>query len=350
MNKTSFTLQCHTQSRFLEIIFVLTCLSIILFDADSSSVAGQETLVGICGRDFVMLGADSFTSSSISLTSRNVDKIRVLICPFPHKNRSSKNLTFERQQTILASSAGDSADCDRLVGMLSAHASMREFESGIGCDIECVYSGLVEGQSCSLICSSPIGLDVDSVAFLARSEITSSLRSRGRLRACLLIAGMVRSHYSTHSLYGDEEVMLGLYSNDLFLHRIRGQVKATDEQYRLEVKCIDSLSIANQVTVQEINLKSTVNVHGDKKNVLIPKLLWIDEYGSLQALKYGAHGLGANFALSILDQGHNPDMTQEEAADLIKEVFSQLRTRFVVNCLQSPCIKCVDVEGYRVLP
>ena len=33
-----------------------------------SSAAGQETLIGVVGRDFVVLGADSSSSSSLALT------------------------------------------------------------------------------------------------------------------------------------------------------------------------------------------------------------------------------------------------------------------------------------------
>ena len=47
----------------------------------ASSVAGQETLIGITGRNFIILGADSSRSSSLSLTSNDVDKINIIIDP-----------------------------------------------------------------------------------------------------------------------------------------------------------------------------------------------------------------------------------------------------------------------------
>ena len=49
-----------------------------------SSAAQTETLIGIVGRDFVLLGADSaLASGSIAWTATHVDKIAVLTNPFP---------------------------------------------------------------------------------------------------------------------------------------------------------------------------------------------------------------------------------------------------------------------------
>ncbi|EEC49140.1 predicted protein, partial [Phaeodactylum tricornutum CCAP 1055/1] len=62
-----------------------------------------------------------------------------------------------------------------------------------------------------------------------------------------------------------------------------------------------------------------------------PRLYWLDEYGSLQTVPYGAHGHGANFILSILDQGYRPDLDRQQAADLLRRCFAQLRTRYVIN-------------------
>jgi len=283
------------------ILIIIVCILIIIFNVEASSVAGQETLIGVCGRDFVMLGADSFASSSISLTSKSRDKIRVLICPFPHKFFNNK-LNIEQQQTILVSSAGDSGDCDQLVGILAAQASMREFEAGVGCDVDVVYNGPLGEYIPSSFSPSCVGLDAESVAFLARTHISSSLRSHRQLRVCLLVAGLVRS-YGLKNIY---------------------QISDGDET-------------------------SNMQLHSGTKSCLIPKLFWIDEYGSLQSVNYGAHGHGANFALSILDEGYHPSITQNEAEILIRRAFQQLRTRFVVNCPQHPNIKSVDVSGYRIL-
>jgi 20S proteasome alpha/beta subunit len=75
----------------------------------------------------------------------------------------------------------------------------------------------------------------------------------------------------------------------------------------------------------------------------------LDNYGALQKLPFGAHGLGANFLLSILDQGYSRDMSREDALSLIQECFRQLKLRFVMNSPQLPSIKCIDQHGCHVI-
>ena len=82
---------------------------------------------------------------------------------------------------------------------------------------------------------------------------------------------------------------------------------------------------------------------------LQPRLYWLDEYGSLQKIQYSAHGFGSNFILSILDQGYRHDLTCQKAVALIRDCFAQLRTRYVINSPQPPCIKCVDAQGCRII-
>eukprot|EP00536_Pseudo-nitzschia_multiseries_P014791 jgi/Psemu1/262428/estExt_Genewise1Plus.C_7680016 len=81
-----------------------------------------------------------------------------------------------------------------------------------------------------------------------------------------------------------------------------------------------------------------------------PHLYWLDEYGSLQKIQYGAHGHGSNFLLSILDQSYRPDLTREEAIQIMNECFQELRNRYVINSPEAPCIKCVDAHGIRWVP
>jgi 20S proteasome subunit beta 4 len=78
-------------------------------------------------------------------------------------------------------------------------------------------------------------------------------------------------------------------------------------------------------------------------------LYWLDEYGSLQNIQYGAHGHGSNFILSVLDQGYRPNLTLEEATKPFRDCFQQLRTRYVINSPQPSCIKCVDARGCRLI-
>jgi len=80
-----------------------------------------------------------------------------------------------------------------------------------------------------------------------------------------------------------------------------------------------------------------------------PSLFWLDEYGSLQSLDYGAHGHGSNFLLSLLDQRYKKDLSRDEALALMNECFQELRHRYVINSPEAPCIKCVDAHGVKVI-
>ena len=126
------------------------------FLVEASSAAGSETLIGIVGKDFILLGADSSVSQSIALTVSNVDKITPLIDPFPNNDNGydddlrrqktkvgittsesvPETVSFvtkskiqqqrgrrRRQQTIVAAAAGDAADSDKVLSILKAYGT-----------------------------------------------------------------------------------------------------------------------------------------------------------------------------------------------------------------------------------
>jgi 20S proteasome subunit beta 4 len=301
-------------------ILLLLLFSLFLSSTLASSAAGHETLIGIVGRDFVMLGADSSISQSIALQSSTIDKIHVVVDPFP----SSQQKRHE-QQTILAAAAGNAADSDRLVGKLAMHAAVREYEASVGSDVE--YIGLEDpvlpppttstmSQDC---------LTVEAVARLARGEIASSLRSRNPLQVCLLIAGMQVLAEK------EEEDHLPPFSSHL-----QTQVQRASRSFQ-------------DPSLQTSTSTSTTTARTTPNDLWKPRLYWLDSHGALQRLHYGAHGLGANFLLSILDQNYRDTLDREQAAQLIRDCFLQLRNRFVVNSPQPPCIKCVDKNGCHIL-
>ena len=126
------------------------------FLVEASSAAGSETLIGIVGKDFILLGADSSVSQSIALTVSNVDKITPLIDPFPNNDNGYDDLRRQKtkvgittsesvpetvsfvtkskiqqqrgrrrrqQQTIVAAAAGDAADSDKVLSILKAYGT-----------------------------------------------------------------------------------------------------------------------------------------------------------------------------------------------------------------------------------
>lgn len=342
----------------------------LLTNTAYASVAGQETLIGIVGQDFIVLGADTSLSSSISLTSNNVDKIRVIIDPFPTNIQRQKEIIHRHhrhpndQQVIAVASAGDFADSERLIGQLIGHASSMEYQH-LGCDVNCVYNGnrdnddnygaksMMNSQSQDLY--SPAGLDAESVAHLARGMIASSLRSRGQLKTCLLVAGMVRCYQYENNPVPQKEDEI---KDKSFSKRLRHQIEAgtnayadtkhsieSNEQTKMDKPKFDKVDSSDHHDFQMNSSIRTQNHHA----VLKPRLFWLDEYGSLQKVEYAVHGLASNFVLSILDRQYKSTLSKDEAIDLVMDCFRQLRKRFVINSPEPPCIKYIGVNGCELI-
>lgn len=328
----------------------LEYLLLILLYRDVSaqqSAAGQDTVIGIVGRDFVMMGADTSSSGGggISLTSSNVDKLSVIhdgggdnALNILHTDSgitdSSDCLSHRRsveQQAIVVGFAGDAADADRMAGTLKIHTQVREYEAGIGNDVVCTFDGESSSATKTVLGSiSPAGLDAESIAYLARKEIATRMRSRQPLQLCLLVGGMVRcASYSGAS--------------SSFSERVQRQVSAASSAYRLSSERVTEEKQDDQICQNDSSGGSTPAAN----SFLSPKLFWLDQYGSLQDLSYGCHGFGSNFALSVLDQRYRRGMSRQEAEVLIMECFEQLRQRYLINSPQPPRIKCIDAFGVR---
>lgn len=347
----------------LSLFHLLLFFYIILHQKVSSSVAGQETLIAIKGQDFIILGADSSSSSSISLTSNNVDKIKIIIDPFPYNNNerndNSDNKRYTSgQQVIAVASAGNLADNERLIGNLIAHAVSMEYQHSLGSDVHCIYHGGDEADTVGSTTGSTAfrafgGLDAETIAHLARGLIANSLRSRqGSLKSCLLIAGMTLS--PTTAFYdnkSDDTATTSAYASSntsnipvqSFSKNLQRQVQAATDEF---------INYHKQTLENEINhtkQQDTLIKHHPPSPFLKPSLYWLDEYGSLQNIEYGAHGLASNFVLSILDQNYKSTLSKEDAIQLIMNCFQQLRKRFVINSPELPCIKCIDANGCTLI-
>jgi len=324
-----------------------------------------------------MMGADSSSSGGggIALTSSNIDKIAVIhdggkgllmVSNNDHDDGDGSDFGREslEQQAIAIGFAGDAADADRLVGTLKTHAQIMELEAGIGNDVTCVFDGRrtrIDSSTTTTTTTSktkqklgavsPAGLDAESIAALSRNEIASRMRSRQPLQLCLLVGGMVRC---TNPLMGSSS------SSEIEVvdSRVRKQISAgsatfvsskynsidndENESTTLAIKQPDLFNSATPASLPNNNQqKRTAPINP----FLAPKLFWLDQYGSLQNMRYAAHGFGSNFAYSVLDQRYRPNMSRTDAANLVRECFEQLRQRYVINSPCPPRIKCVDALG-----
>ena len=282
----------------------------------SQAAGSYETLVGVVGRDFILLGADSSVQSA-SLAA--VDKISVLSEPYPEASSHAKIIKPEwSQQTIAAAAAGNPADADRLLGILRAYCAMQEYGKGVGIDVEYPL------DDDPVYCEP--GLSVESLAHFCRGEIATSLRTREQWKVCLLIAGMMPGEDSR-----EEEETAIRHSRNL-QDQVRTATAKWDEDDKKSKDEQDKPSTSSTAS-SSLTLK--------------PHLYWLDEYGSVQKLQYGAHGGGSHFILSILDTGFRPNMSRDQAQELVEDCFRQLRSRFVINDPRPPCIKIIDRDGCR---
>jgi 20S proteasome subunit beta 4 len=166
---------------------------------------------------------------------------------------------------------------------------------------------------------TPAGLSVEGAARLARGQIASQLRSKTPLKICLLIAGMMpMKDLPESSSLLTTEVGLSFTSEE-----IQRQIQNASSPYLANGSSTSASALASQVASDTKENPTPLS----STSKLRPYLYWLDEYGSLQKLQYGAHGHGSNFILSILDQGYRSDLTRKEAADLLRDCFDQLRMR-----------------------
>ncbi len=363
-NAIMSTIATSAATKPIASLFHLLLFSCIILNRKvSSSVAGQETLIAIKGQDFIILGADSSSSSSISLTSNNVDKIKIIIDPFPynnneHNNNSDNKRYVSGQQVVAVASAGNFADNERLIGNLIAHAVSMEYQHSLGSDVHCIYHGGDEADTVGSTTGTTAfrafgGLDAETIAHLARGLIANSLRSRqGPLKSCLLIAGMTPlSTTAFHDNKSDDTDATNSYtssnssniSDQSFSKNLQRQVQAaTDGFIKYHKQTLEN-------EIHHIKLQDTLIKHPPPSKFLKPSLYWLDEYGSIQNVEYGAHGLASNFVLSILDQNYKSALSKEDAIQLIMNCFQQLRKRFVINNPEPPCIKCIDANGCTLI-
>jgi len=75
-------------------------------------------------------------------------------------------------------------------------------------------------------------------------------------------------------------------------------------------------------------------------------LYYLDYLASMQKVKFGAHGYGSNFTLSIMDRYWKQDLTLEDAKEILRRCITELKKRFLIN-MPVFKTKVVDKDGVR---
>mmetsp|Transcript_32702 Transcript_32702/g.104249 ORF Transcript_32702/g.104249 Transcript_32702/m.104249 type:complete len:206 (-) Transcript_32702:301-918(-) len=78
-------------------------------------------------------------------------------------------------------------------------------------------------------------------------------------------------------------------------------------------------------------------------------LYYIDYLASSNKVNFGCHGYASNFILSIFDKEWHPDLTVDQAKDLVQKCIDELQKRFLIN-LPAFTVKVLDKDGIRNLP
>ncbi|XP_078537277.1 proteasome subunit beta type-2 [Lissotriton helveticus] len=79
-----------------------------------------------------------------------------------------------------------------------------------------------------------------------------------------------------------------------------------------------------------------------------PSLYYMDYLAALAQAPFAAHGYGAFLTLSILDRYYKPDLTREEAVELLRKCVEELQKRFILN-LPSFNVRIIDKDGIHDL-
>lgn len=74
-------------------------------------------------------------------------------------------------------------------------------------------------------------------------------------------------------------------------------------------------------------------------------LYFMDYLGTMAAVPYAAHGYGSFFILGLLDHLYRPDMTREEAEELLAKCVQEIQKRFFIN-LPSFSYYIISQDGF----
>ncbi|KAL1124044.1 hypothetical protein AAG570_001814 [Ranatra chinensis] len=78
------------------------------------------------------------------------------------------------------------------------------------------------------------------------------------------------------------------------------------------------------------------------------ELFYMDYLASMHKVKYGTHGYGGLLILGIFDQHYRPDMTVEEAYEVVKMAVAEVHKRLIIN-LPVFSVQVITADGVKEL-
>lgn len=80
-----------------------------------------------------------------------------------------------------------------------------------------------------------------------------------------------------------------------------------------------------------------------------PSLYFMDYLASLNKVPFAAHGYGSMFTMSIMDRHYHPDITLDQAKELMQKCVNEIKQRFIVN-MPVFKVRYVNTDGIHDLP
>jgi len=78
-----------------------------------------------------------------------------------------------------------------------------------------------------------------------------------------------------------------------------------------------------------------------------PSLYFLDYLGALHRVNVGAHGYASYFALSLFDRLYHSDCSLQEGIDIINQIVTELRVRFLLKIGNIKCKIVTESEGIK---
>jgi 20S proteasome alpha/beta subunit len=360
----------------------------------SSSAAGSETLIGIKGKDFVLLASSTGLSGNggVAFTSTFIDKIHI----FQPSDDTTTTTTII--PTIAIAAVGNYADIDHLTRRIRAeydsfHYESLTFTSRAGSTrelevVDCHPNHLLSNKhyestaevDWDILTAEDTVLSVDQIVQMARNQIMTKLRSASPYHICTLIAG---GRFTHHPNGGSDEnndnnntatstANLSSTTKIELAEHLQQQVRIA-KLNRMFPNNDNTDDTANQQQPTDGGIVADLNTDDSSRTELVkepplavakyePLLYWLDEYGSMiDDIPYGVHGYASDMIYSILDQKYHSSLSREQAQQLLDECIQQLQTRYMMNTQQqssssslssqrkSFCIKLIDQHGCTLL-
>lgn len=79
-----------------------------------------------------------------------------------------------------------------------------------------------------------------------------------------------------------------------------------------------------------------------------PELYWLDYLASMVKVPFATHGYGGVFSIAVMDRYYRPDLTVEEAYEILKKCVAEIQLRLIIN-LPNFQVKLLDKDGIRTL-